>query len=73
MGIWWNGRHASLRNSYRKVCEFESHYPYFGPVAQLVERMPEEHSVVGSTPTGSIYWAVGRVGLMRRIANPLIG
>ena len=24
MPRWWNGRHACLRNKYRKVCEFES-------------------------------------------------
>ena len=28
-------------------------HPSLGPVAQLVERLPEEQGVVGSNPTGS--------------------
>lgn len=24
MSMWWNGRHACLRNKYRKMCRFES-------------------------------------------------
>ncbi len=34
---------------------FDSHHftPSLGPVAQLVERLPEEQGVVGSNPTGS--------------------
>ena len=32
---------------------FPSFHPSLGPVAQLVERLPEEQGVVGSNPTGS--------------------
>ena len=29
MPHWWNGRHVSFRNSYRKVCRFESYMGHY--------------------------------------------
>lgn len=29
MQVWWNGRHAGLRNQCLTACGFDSHYLYF--------------------------------------------
>lgn len=62
MRMWWNGRHASLRNWCRKAWGFESLHPHKVTIEDTINRIQPKFMVMSKALRKyDILWGVGRI------------